>query len=942
MGIDRNNAILNMMYRGTTTIENFNWDSMTTVPILSLMTSQDIDYIKQLILSPRYSGNNKYKIEKIDDIMHLRGFTRFAGGTNRLVYVHPSAPNAVFKVAIDSVGINDNPAEFRNQNFLKPYCCKVFECSPCGTIASFEKVDRITTFEEFYTIADDYYYIIVNVILGKYVMDDIGIDYFMNFGIRVGCYPVILDFPYLFELDGRKLECCNVLDDGRVCGGEIDYDAGFNKLVCKKCGRIYRARDLAKPPKEGGILLRQRGGRRMKLEITRGDKVIKTYDSTIERDWLSRNDREATNNKMCQVTIERVPKESKPKVQTPKVETKTTHRAAHVESPVKKVIKEKEVNVSNPNVREVNTINTSRDNSIGVEIVKTVKTVSKPVVKANKGTDTKKVAVSPKTEVAHLEKPIIGRVIDVSLDKPKATPIEVVKADPNKVDPFIEVTVTKEKKEIKPARTMKFNHIGRIDGKPVMKTEEEAPKNVKTVEISLDKSVDEKEIVEEPEAKNSKVEEKTEVVEDIDKNSINPTKPITAELNPSEKAKEDMKNLRPAIYFGDDPNDYDPEMEIEEKKPEELAEEEVKEENSSATPTPSLMFLSNMKLIDTDPEYDINYIMDYVSNNNIDVEAGTVVNIIHIDHPEKDDPRTELVTFKTYCYMIDGNGVGQWMPVEQTDDSTISNITIPDEECVVYDNSIPEKEETEIDPVEDGKYPEVDTDKAPDEEEEPAVGDKAEEPTVEVSGTSDDEVESVSEEDDEEEYAYKVKVVDKIPSIDEVEDDIFYCLLRYTTSEDKEMIGKIIDMDTIDEDKYRVFYKVEDEVVQISYEHDIDSWLVVDNEPSTNFIDDIENESFEFVDELPAYDDAESDKYYLLKSSIDIDGTIYDAFNKGNKKWKWCFKVITPFDEVNPEEQEATSTEEAKTISDEEEVDEMIKQLKGSYKGKASLDEYLK
>ena len=68
-------------------------------------------------------------MEKIDEIMHFRGFSRFAGGTNRLVYTHPMAPNAVFKVAIDSVGIHDNPAEFKNQHFLKPYCCKA-EQSP--------------------------------------------------------------------------------------------------------------------------------------------------------------------------------------------------------------------------------------------------------------------------------------------------------------------------------------------------------------------------------------------------------------------------------------------------------------------------------------------------------------------------------------------------------------------------------------------------------------------------------------------------------------------------------------------------------------------------------------------------------------------------------------------------------------------------------------------
>lgn len=292
MRTQNDKSILNLLYRGTTTIQDFCWDAMTTTPILSLITAEEINYIHKLILSPRYSGNNKYKMEKIDEVMHFRGFSRFAGGTNRLVYEHPAAPNAVFKVAIDAVGINDNPAEFYNQKFLKPYCCKVFECSPCGTIASFERVERITTFEEFYTIADDYFYILSRVIIGKYVMDDIGIDYFMNIGIRKGCHPVILDFPYLFELDGRKLECGAVLEDGSVCRGDIDYDHGFNKLMCKKCGRVYRARDLAKPPKESHILLKNKGGARMNIRLMRGNEVLVHYDTTVERDFLSPNDPE--------------------------------------------------------------------------------------------------------------------------------------------------------------------------------------------------------------------------------------------------------------------------------------------------------------------------------------------------------------------------------------------------------------------------------------------------------------------------------------------------------------------------------------------------------------------------------------------------------------------------------------------------------------------------
>lgn len=284
MRTDQERNLISVMYGGTTDLNSFKWDQMTTVPILSLMTTQDIDYIRKLILSPKYSGDTKYKLDKINDVMHFRGFTKFAGGTNRVVYIHPAAPNAVFKVAIDSIGIGDNPAEYRNQAILKPYCCKVFECSPCGTIASFERVYRITTFKEFYEIADDYFYILSRRILGKYIMEDIGINYFMNVGIRIGCHPVILDFPYLYELDGKKLQCQNQLDDGTICGGEIDYDDGFNKLICKKCGRIYRAKDLRKDPDKSRIVVIGAGEKEytdMRNVITAGNRVIRVFEDGI-------------------------------------------------------------------------------------------------------------------------------------------------------------------------------------------------------------------------------------------------------------------------------------------------------------------------------------------------------------------------------------------------------------------------------------------------------------------------------------------------------------------------------------------------------------------------------------------------------------------------------------------------------------------------------------
>lgn len=64
------------------------------------------------------------------------------------------------------------------------------------------------------------------------------------------------DFPYLYELDGEKLHCTepDPIDPSKPCGGLIDYDDGFNKLYCKKCGKWYRVQELAKNPEFKNII----------------------------------------------------------------------------------------------------------------------------------------------------------------------------------------------------------------------------------------------------------------------------------------------------------------------------------------------------------------------------------------------------------------------------------------------------------------------------------------------------------------------------------------------------------------------------------------------------------------------------------------------------------------------------------------------------------------
>ena len=108
----------------------------------------------------------------------------------------------------------------------------------------------------------------------------------------------IVDFPYAYELDGGKLICQHVMPDGKVCGGEIDYDEGFNHLICTKCGTEYFARDLAKKGDNKKILVVKKGMlNNMQITIRRGDKVIKKINTNTTVDHLEKVNMEKRSEK---------------------------------------------------------------------------------------------------------------------------------------------------------------------------------------------------------------------------------------------------------------------------------------------------------------------------------------------------------------------------------------------------------------------------------------------------------------------------------------------------------------------------------------------------------------------------------------------------------------------------------------------------------------------
>lgn len=294
-------------------IFEFEYDNLTAPPILALFTPMDIQELIRIATSVRYAGNMHKKYELIDNVMRRRGFVRAHCGTNRVVYNYLESKAFIAKVALDKVGMTDSPREYINQAYFAPFCCKIFEVDPSGVIAFVERVNPISSIDEFLSVADDIFNMMVTKIIGKYVVDDLGTRSFMNFGIREdasGCAfgPVIIDFPYVYELDGAKLKCNKPILNPftgmeEPCGGDIDYKAGFNGLICTKCGREYKAMDLAKETPDIKFEFNDKDKamikyiqKYMRARLIDGDKILldsgrssKTYVSKEEYDIMTNN-----------------------------------------------------------------------------------------------------------------------------------------------------------------------------------------------------------------------------------------------------------------------------------------------------------------------------------------------------------------------------------------------------------------------------------------------------------------------------------------------------------------------------------------------------------------------------------------------------------------------------------------------------------------------------
>ena len=279
-------TVLDLLYTKPKDSLELYFDNLTCIPIRYFFSNEEINYLYKIATSIDLSAKLKVKYKLIDNLMKPKGFVRLHAGTNRIVYRHLDYTSFVVKIAIDDVGLQDNPAEFENQKLLKPFVTKTFEVAPTGVLAFSERVEPITSLTSFLLLAPDVYDILVYKILGQFVIDDVGSDYFMNWGVRKGIGPCLLDYPYVYDLDSNKLYCNAPIYPNTtypLCNGEIDYDLGFNNLVCSKCGKRYIAKNLARDIKnkliyfKGGVIMEDI----CKIKIYKdGVLVTKDFDET--------------------------------------------------------------------------------------------------------------------------------------------------------------------------------------------------------------------------------------------------------------------------------------------------------------------------------------------------------------------------------------------------------------------------------------------------------------------------------------------------------------------------------------------------------------------------------------------------------------------------------------------------------------------------------------
>lgn len=275
---------------GEITFPEFDYGGLTRPPIHSYLPFNIINQIKNLVHDPKLMAKPSQKYKFMNEILRPFGFRHLASGTNRRTFYSIFDEGIVLKIALDSVGEEANLREYQTQYFIQPFCAKTFDVLPDGLIALSERVEPMKEEDYKNTWSSDIFDFIFQILNRGYIMEDVGGNFFKNWGVRFGFGPVILDYPYIYEIDWHKLKCSKkdpITND--KCLGDLDYDysRGMSEIICTKCGARYSAKYLAKLVNVSEINKRRENimsliPTEVKVTTMRGSNVLKRFYSETE------------------------------------------------------------------------------------------------------------------------------------------------------------------------------------------------------------------------------------------------------------------------------------------------------------------------------------------------------------------------------------------------------------------------------------------------------------------------------------------------------------------------------------------------------------------------------------------------------------------------------------------------------------------------------------
>lgn len=275
---------------GEIAFPEFDYGGLTRPPIHSYLPFNVINQIKNLVHDPKLMARPSQKYKLMNDILRPIGFRHLASGTNRRTFYSIFDEGIVLKIALDSVGEEANLREYQTQYFIQPFCAKTFDVLPDGLIALSERVEPMKEEDYKNTWSSDIFDFIFQILNRGYIMEDVGGNFFKNWGVRFGFGPVILDYPYIYEIDWHKLKCSKkdpITND--KCLGDLDYDysRGMSEIICTKCGARYSAKYLAKLVNVSEINKRRENimsliPTEVKVTTMRGSNVLKRFYSETE------------------------------------------------------------------------------------------------------------------------------------------------------------------------------------------------------------------------------------------------------------------------------------------------------------------------------------------------------------------------------------------------------------------------------------------------------------------------------------------------------------------------------------------------------------------------------------------------------------------------------------------------------------------------------------